>query len=276
MAPNSCVAGACVPDPSFRVTGLTAMACTTVNDQPQAGTERGGVVVSLTSAFHTGSTATVRFAASDLTGAVSVGATPVDDALLADLQSGNVYVLEDATGTQPAGTFLSGTVVVTQLHQLDATTGMPTSTIITLSSPIRVAQGTGLFSGYGRIVVQSGGTIPATWYQIRMPSGAVTTLRMAASPPHTTCPNWAYWGIAEFFGGDQYVDYVSSTTTISRFRVRDGMTSSLATFTNLAQTCGITFSPARNRWYFHTNGLSQFSTTFGQFMSFCGGTFDQP
>jgi uncharacterized repeat protein (TIGR01451 family) len=78
------------------------------------------------------------------------------------------------------------------------------------------------------------------------------------TPTHQGSENWAYWGIAENFGGNVYLVYVQNSTTISRTRVSTGGTTTLASFSNLSDMASITVSIPRNRWFFHHEGTSQF------------------
>jgi len=192
-------------------------------------------------------------------------------------------VLLSATDTQPSY-FGTTTVVITQLGLLDPMTGVLTTTRIPLSTPITVRSGTGIFSGYGIGLI---GVPPATgtglqWYRIELSGGGVTTLGTTAVPTHRTCENWAWWGIAESYGGAYYATYVTSTTQISRLAVPlTGMSAvaptSVQTFTNLGDMCSITFSTSRNRWYFHHEYNSQFGgDSIGETAGFCPGTFDRP
>ena len=113
------------------------------------------------------------------------------------------------------------------------------------------------------------------WYHIRLPSGVVTALRVAATPTHSTCENWAYWGVAEYFGGEYYAVYVESSTRIVRYRVSDGVIATAGTFTSLSDMCSFTFSPLRNRWYWHHEGTSQFSSG-DESIGYCDGHYETP
>ena len=80
------------------------------------------------------------------------------------------------------------------------------------------------------------------------------------SPPqHNYSENWAYWGVAEYFAGANWIVYVRDYQTISRTRVPDGLTATVSTFSNLSDMASITVSPAFNRWYFQYQGTAQFA-----------------
>jgi hypothetical protein len=262
----SCVGGACVAEPTFRITSLGTTGCSTIEHASITGDDHGGIAVSSSHVFYNGDTSTGRFSAADLTGGAAVGV--IHDGITNDLATGTVYVLLTAGGTEPSG---SGTV--TQLGVIDGMTGMLTATRIPLSSSITVTSSTGIFGGYGRMLIHNG----SQWFHIRLPSGQVTPLRMAGTPTHSFCETWAYWGIAEYFGGEYYAVYVENSSRIVRYRVSDGMISTVGTFSNLSDMCSISFSPMRNRWYWHHEGTSQFSTGFpDESIGFCPAMYDSP
>lgn len=272
---EACQAGVCVLADSFRVLSFSATNCRTV-DHAVSGDDRGGVAVSPTQFFVTGDTSTVRMSAADLSGISTVGT--VHDGLIGDLESETVYALLTAAGTETTG----GGGMATQLGLIDGTTGVLGATRIPLSQPIMLAYGTAIMSGYAEalIGVPAGG--PIQWYQIELPTGVVTMLGTTANATHRSCENWAWWGVAEFFGDVHYATFVESTTRIVRLTIpMTGMSTApaalVSSFTNLGDMCSITFSTSRNRWYFHHEYDSQFSTgTFGEIAGYCDGTFDRP
>jgi hypothetical protein len=77
-------------------------------------------------------------------------------------------------------------------------------------------------------------------------------------PSHVSSENWAFWGVAEFFGGAVHLVYVQNSTSIVRTRVPDGQTTPVAAFSNLNDMAAFTVSIRSNRWYFHHEGASQF------------------
>ncbi len=114
---------------------------------------------------------------------------------------------------------------------------------------------------------------------------SVVDLGAMAVPAHTGCESWAFWGVAEFSGGVLSVAYVQNANTIARTTVPAGATSTLATFptgtfSGLSDMCSFTFSPQRNRWYFHHEGSSSIrgSTSCGvdETVGFCAGSFTNP
>jgi hypothetical protein len=265
-----CLAGTCVggviPGASFQV-ALSASNCNTVDHEAVTGDDRGGIAVSNERVFYSGDTSTGRF---DLQSLVGESVGRIYDALASNLATGALYTL--AIGSAPL-TNLGGTV--TTLMELNPATGGLTSGLVNLSQPIPLpATGSvGIFSGYERIVLLGGGR---AWH-ISLPSGAVIDLGPVALPTaRVACENWAIWGVAEFFGGALYVDFVQSPTVIARMRVPEGTVAPLATFTALSDMCSFTVSPLWRRWYFHHELTSQFRAGAAEVVGYCDATITGP
>ncbi|MDP3213212.1 MAG: hypothetical protein Q8S73_03840, partial [Deltaproteobacteria bacterium] len=265
-----CVAGRCVggviPGASFQV-GLSTNRCSTVDHLAVTGDDRGGIAVSGARLFYSGDNSTGRFDLQTLAGE-SLGR--IYDGLVSDLATGTLYTL--AIGSTPV-TNMGGTI--TSLMELNPTTGGLTAGLINLSQPIPLpATGSvGIFSGYERIILMGGGR---AWH-VSLPSGAVIDLGAVAMPtPRAACENWAIWGVAEFYGGALYVDYVQSPTAIARMRVPEATVSALATFTALSDMCSFTVSPLWRRWYFHHEGSSQFRADGVETVGYCDATITGP
>jgi hypothetical protein len=204
--------------------------------------------VSNSRVFYTGDGSTARFNIADLTGGTALGV--VRDSMVSNLATGQVYLL--ANGGTPL-TSSGGTA--TAPLEIDGNTGVPTGGSIALSSAISLPSGpTGIFAGWGRIVLHDG----TTAYNIDLPSGTVTNLGAMATCPHFGCESWAYWGVAEQLGSDLWIAYVEDSQTIVRRRVTDGLRKVVGTFTSLSDMCSFTIAPSRNRWYFHYEGSAQF------------------
>jgi len=266
-AGQSCAARTCTATPSFRVTMLGQSGCMAVDHSSPSGDDRGGIGVSSTQVFYSGDSSTVRISAADLTGVTAIGT--IHDGMVTDVADGSVYVLLDAAGMEVT---YSGSVTVTQLGRLDGATGLLTATRVPLSTPISLGSGTGIFAGWGRAYFH----YSSTWYEVTLPGGAVTMLGTGSSPSYQSCESWAYWGIAEYYGGERYAVYVTNSTTISRLLIPTGTVTTLATFTNLSDMCSISFSAARNRWYFHHEYSSQFITSGSEVVGYCPATWDRP
>ncbi|MDQ3031805.1 MAG: hypothetical protein M3Y87_05260 [Myxococcota bacterium] len=275
-AGEACDTGLCVIATSFRMTSFGTTDCRTIEHGGPSGDDRGGIAVSPTHLFVTGDTATVRAAAGDLTGLASTGV--VHNGMIGDLETEDVYVLLTAAGAEP-----NGTATITQLALLDGATGATTAGRIPLSMSIPVVYGTGVFAGYGEALIGVPATGQLQWWHIELPTGIVTRLGNTQNPTHRSCENWAWWGVAEVFGEVHYAAYVESSTRISRLAIPPtGMTVTttapvaISNFTDLGDMCSITFSPSRNRWYFHHEYGSQLSALSGEVAGSCVGTFDRP
>ena len=144
------------------------------------------------------------------------------------------------------------------------------TTAIALSTPISVPTGSGIFAGWDRVVIHNTSRV----YSIALPSGTVTDMGAVAAPSRSGCESWAYWGVAEFFGGALYIDYVQNSTTIARQQVSPtvGSPTVLASFSSLSDMCSFTVSQATNRWYWHHEGGSQFGGS-DESIGYCNATF---
>ena len=166
--------------------------------------------------------------------------------IVSDLRTEKVYAFADASGT------MTDRGTATALHELDPATGQTNGLIIPLSSSVPVEDDCslfGIFCGWGRVVV--GGSQLS---DIALPSGQVTALGMA-NPLNAGCESSEpLTGLAEFFGDELYL--VASMSfegdKFQRVRLANGARTTLATFNGMPSQTKLTFSPARNRWYFST------------------------
>jgi len=274
---QACTDGRCVGSPpatgdTLRIQSLGTTGCNVVLHNGVTGDDRGGIAVSGTHVYTTGDTATGRFDPVTLGGATRVGAT--HNGLVHDIASGALYNL----GTGPTtGMPSSGTFTLTHLLELDGATGASTGRAVRLSLIIPVSAGSptlGIFSGMGRVLVWSVGQL----FDIALPSGVVTLRGPLPAQTWYPCESIAVWGVAESFDGRLYLTYRSATMgghSIVRTDIATGLTTPVATFTNLADLCGFTVSPSRNRWYFHHEGASQFTIqgTLDEVLGTCDATF---
>jgi hypothetical protein len=269
----SCVNGACVMEDTFRIQALDAMGCVSLDHNDLTGDDRGPLAVSANRVFVTGdgpsfNAATVRFNADD----VRMGGTALPaayDLMASNITTGTAYVLLNAMGQSPISTF-SGQMI-TQLAPLNDDGTLGTARIM-LSPPLALGSTVGLFSGPSRIVVHNG----TRWFQIRLPSGAVEPVgpTTATAPPRGSCES-SYWGgVAEFFDSQLHVVYVTNSTTISRYRISDARITPVASFMSLSDACSLGVARSRNRWYFHHEGSSQFSSGDESLVS-CPAQFGQ-
>jgi hypothetical protein len=286
-----CRAGACVAgDGTFRIASLTADHCVTVEQTvsiPRLD-DRGGIAVSGAQVFYTGDTPdmtltplTGRWRIEDLGGGAPTGAGY--DALVGNVRDGTVFTFTSGSTPLPC---MGGTA--SRLQRIDGATGalIPgTAGAIGLSPSLEmrstaVDSSVGIFAGFDRVVVHVGMQVfnislrPATL-------GAVTEIARLLPLGHVRCESWAYWGVAESHGGNVFLVYARDRTTIVRTRLPDGMTSVVATFTDLGDLCGFTVSPAQGRWYFHHENTSQFRSTpatgepLDETLGFCDATFER-
>jgi hypothetical protein len=245
----------------FQITSLGAGGCQVVDHNSLTGDDRGGIAVSDLEVFYTGDSSTARFVRGDLSGGAALGIRY--EALTGDLHSEKIYSL--GVGAVPLGAN-GGTV--TTLLELDGATGALTGNSVALSSAISVTGETGIFAGYDQVALYTAGRV----YSIALPSGTVRDLGTMTAPTHSQCENWAYWGVAEFFGGDLYLAYVRDSEHIERARVPDGAVSTVQTFEDLSDMCSFSVSISLGRWYFHHEGGSQFGGS-SETLGYCTATF---
>jgi hypothetical protein len=186
----------------------------------------------------------------DLSGATSVGIQY--DALVGNVATGQAYSLGNGGVATPYG---GG--IVTQLLGITDATGSLSGVNVALSAPINLTgYNSAIFSGYNRVVLYSSSS--SQLYNIDLPSGAVTNLGTFNLPSRMGTESWATWGVAEHFDGAIHLDYIKNSQTIERVSVPNGVTETVATFSNLSDMASFTVSPTNNRWYFHHEFSSQF------------------
>ncbi len=248
----------------FKITSLRTNNFFVVDPAGVAGDDRGGLVATDQKIFLRGDDAVGSFNLTNLgngvrLGTVSGGVTNffAYDSLVSDLRSQKAYVLDN--GTTSLG--ISGGTV-TRLVEINGADGVPTGVIVPLSTPIVLpgaglyTANVGLFSGWGRIVLHNG----TNAYSINPGTGAVTDFGPMARPTRTVSESWAYWGVAEYWGGSHYLVYAQDAQRIVRTRIPDGATTVISTFSNLNDLASLTVAPGLNRWYFHNESVNQFST----------------
>jgi Bacterial Ig domain/Immunoglobulin I-set domain/Immunoglobulin domain len=247
----------------FRITGLLPNSSFVLDHTPVTGDDRGGIAVSATHLYYTGDQTTGRFSATNLVGGTNL---PIRyDALVSDLRTEKIYSLVDGTN------LVTGPGRVTGLLELNAATGLPTANRIDLSSSVELGSDTGIFAGYGAVVLVTA----SHGYRIEVPSGLVIDLGAVLPFQHQSCESWAYWGVSEFFDGSVHIDYVQDSQTIARMSLPSGVKTNLSTFSYLGDMCSFTVSVPRTRWYFHYQGSSQFGD-LNEAIGFALATFDRP
>ena len=231
----------------FGITDLFATGSNAVEISAITGDDRGGIAVAPPYVLYTGDGGTGRFALADLSGATEFSSR--HDYLVSDLSTGRVYEIVGPDAS-PSG------ITALALQEIDTSTGGFTGSGITLSSPIALPFRTGFFSGWGRVTLWN--SFPERAINIDLPSGTVTELGEMLEFPRADCENLNFWGVAEEVGAELWIAYVEDSQEVVRRRVPDGLRRVIATFSNLADACSFTLSPAHNRWYFEHEGTSQF------------------
>ncbi|MFO0685732.1 MAG: hypothetical protein U0234_26985 [Sandaracinus sp.] len=254
---------------TFRIDSLDDTSCTTVEIVGSAGDDRGGVAVSGTRAYVTGDDATVAFGLDLPAGTAVIDGAALDD-LVSDLATGQLYALANDTGPiGPSGGTRPGPV--TRLLSVNETDGTIGTTAITLSTPITVDSGVGIFAGSGEIAIYDG----AHLQQVDLATGTVTDLGALDVSSMQSCEDWAFYGVLEHVGTAHSVVAANGfDDRIVRIQVGTGDVSDLGSWTDLNDMCSISVAPSLGRWYFHNEGASQFDADTSEALAYCGAAFD--
>lgn len=140
------------------------------------------------------------------------------------------------------------------IHPVSAAASALQGSILHLSHPIPLGRATGIFSGYGRVVIFNGVRI----FNLDLSTGQVTDLGPFAMPEHLVQSDGWFWGLAENDGDAISIVYVRDSQTVVRTRVPDGQTSVVSTFTYLGEMAVINAMPRWSKWVFASGTESQF------------------
>lgn len=223
--------------------------CEAVDTSATGGDDRAGIAVSTSTLFRTGDTATVALAADDLSTPTALAG--IYDGLVNDLKAEKVYVLADDTNAP----FESGDSSFTRLLELDAA-GTPSVTPVVLSEAVTTGTDDALFSGPGFFV---------HWYR---DGGALTRIdfdgTVSELDPDVWLNNcdsnesWADFGIAEYFGEEVHLIYVSCNASVDlvRYSVTSGRTRTAVSKLSANELHSFGFLPSAARWYAAIEGNS--------------------
>ena len=233
---------------TFYLTDLTSDNSDIIGHDAFSGDDRGGIAVTPSYVYYVGDNNTVRMNADDLSGMTSL---PQRDGIFSDLKTGNLYTLWDTTTTNdPEETWITDPGFnVTSLRSLDADLNLG-GTIITLSTPVMMDQDSGIFAGYGFVILWQDAS--DTFNLVEIPSGQVTVLGTGSISKYST-ENWVEWGVAEKHLDGRYsvVYRASAADRFDRMYCDDASTETVATFSDISDLACFTYSPWNNRWYFH-------------------------
>lgn len=236
--------------------------------------DKGGIAANADRLYATGDGGTMNVDADTLSGSATSPTTY--DAMFSNINGGQLYSFSSDGSTAfstPWGGPSSGGFTFTSIIALDPIT-MTAGPAITLSSSITFgnAKMNGVFAGYDDVILfentsgaTTNGLVTGNTHKIDLATGNVTTTS-GVTLNARTAENWAFYGVAEYFGGEDYLAHVTGanpSNEIVRTRISDGLTESIATFTNnpgLGDLHEFTVVPDTNRWYFHTEANA---TDFG-------------
>jgi hypothetical protein len=254
---------------TFQVNSLGTTNASAIEHNYVTGDDRGSMAVTGSAVYYSGDAATGRFNSNALNTSASLTRR---DGIFANIHGGALYSFGTNASTPFAHSFAGG-FTLSHLLALDANAN-PTGASVALSKAITFSQGqsNGVFVGYDSVLVfknSSGGnyggdsTVTGEVLKIDIASGAVTSLGNRTLEA-AGVENWAFYGVAEYFGGQDYIAYANDangsypTDAIVRTRVADGVTSTIASFNGLSDLGTFGVAPTLNRWYFHYEGNGQF------------------
>ena len=254
----------------FTITSLGTTGANVIDANGVAGDDGSAFAVGTSGVLFTGDTATGSFSPADLSGGVRFAARYTT--LSSDLRSGKIY----SFGTSATAPITVNTIVTaTHLLEINAANGAVMNAV-QLSQPIVITNYnndlvTGIFAGFRRIIVSNGTYV----YSVDPTNGTVANL--GASPAMNAALSESdarFWGVAEFDGTNTYLVYRQNGQSIVRTRVGDGATTIIQTFTNLGETAQFGISLTRNRWYYHSEGNTQFATGIEEQVGYADATFN--
>lgn len=237
---------------SFRIDSLTLNQVTAVEVNTRTGDDRGGIAMSGGNVLLNGDARLASFNANSLTYTSDAGR--IVDGVFTNFANGKAYAL-GTSATQPyLNDFGLGSTSITHVLELNAN-GQLTGTSLALDTPITITNGCcstgqGVYAGWNSVTIRdTSGAVR----KIDLASGNVSSIGSVAVSGARSSENWAYWGVAEYFDGFDYITY-STGSTVQRTRVSDGLTSTVATLASLSDMANFTLDVANNRWYFHYEG----------------------
>jgi hypothetical protein len=236
---------------TFRIDSLTSAGAVVREHNTVTGDDRGGIALSSTQVFYTGDSFTGGFDRNTL--ATSMQSQRMDG-IVGLIGNKQLYAL--STDATTPGSIFGGTggAPLTHLIALDPS-GIPTGSSVPLSTAIAVSDfQNGVFAGWDSIFVFLGGTVveidPLTGVVMPRGSVALSSAQFAES--------WALRGVAEHFGGEDYLTY-ATFSGIRRTRLSNGQHETVAFGAGgLADMAAFTVDPFAGRWYFHHEGTSLF------------------
>lgn len=250
---------------TFRIDSLTSAGAVVRDHNALTGDDRGGIALSSTQVFYTGDNRTAGFDRNSLaTGTLSPFRM---DGIVGLIGNKQLYALS-TNGTTPGGT----TPQITHLIALDPS-GTPTGTSVPLSAALTVSSfQNGVFAGWDSIFVLLGSASGGTVVEIDPLTGAVA-VRGSAAVSARFAESWAFYGVAEHFGGEDYLTYATSSG-IQRTRLSDGLTGTVAFGPGvLSDMAAFTVDPFAGRWYFHYEGGSPVFGGTSETIGYANATF---
>lgn len=233
----------------LKIQSLTLTNASTLDHSSLTGDDRGGIAFANGSVYYTGDDSTARFLGSNLSSNARLGT--IYDGMFSTFSDGKLYTMSGATGYAFNGEF--GRV---------ESFGEPATSLALSQKIVSANFRGGMFSGYD--AGYKWDRVTQEVLRIDPRTGAVTLVGKVALQNPTGAESWAFWGIAEHFGGEDYLTYTVNTG-VKRTRISDGFTEQLLS-ANLGEMAAFTIDPATNKWFFHVEGSSVFRSGSGEYI----------
>eukprot|EP01034_Spumella_vulgaris_P030166 gene30166-37333_t len=251
--PSSNPSSAGYEEGMFFVTALRSSGSNVVNVTSLAHAFYGGIALSATKVFVAGRSQILGLPKTNLsTSGVLTTLNSGNYSLVSNLKTQQVYALVDDSFN-----FLMGPGTVANLVPLDAGRGVYlTGNKVSLSQSVYLPMGSGIFSGWNRIVLVN--RLTSLAYNLDPLDGKVQELS-AAMVRWQTGNGWASWGVAEYTG-DTDISILYSTTTgvIERQNLYGIYATETVHSSSLGAISSFTVDTKLNRWYFFYSGVSGF------------------
>jgi hypothetical protein len=231
MLALACCATSAAQAYELKIESLTQSGAKAFEPVAVTGDDRGGIAFANGSVYVTGDIQTGRFPGSNLSSGTKL--VTIYDGMFSTFSEGKMYRMSGKDGYGFKSEF---------------------GPVESFGAPATSKFEDGMFSGYD--AGYKWDRITGEVLRIDPRTGAVTLVGKVTLDNPTQSENWAFWGIAEHFGGQDYLTY-AIPTGIKRTRISDGFTEQLLA-ANLGTMSSFTIDPATNKWFFHVEGPNVF------------------
>ncbi len=247
--PSSVPTGSGFGDGLFFVTSLSSAHRSVANVSAFTRVSHGGLALSATKVFVAGESQTIGVQKSDLSLSDPAVISSGNWSLVSNLATQQLYALADSHLSP-----LLGPGTVANLLPLDSDSGAVISgaKTVSLSESVFLSFGSGIFSGWNRLVLVD--RITTFAFSVDPRSGKVQGLQSAIVRWHSGA-GWAVWGVAEYSLGAQVsILYAVSSGGVERQNLFADNDLSDLDASGLSPGTSLTVDTALHRWYFYQAG----------------------